>query len=145
MAAPAMTMLRPAAHADHAFLLDVRKQGLRDDVIRVWGAWENERQSRYVRRLLSGDDLRIVCCNGEDGGMLTVKTTAESLHIENIFLLPAFKGMGIGTELIQDVCDRGRELGLPVTLHVLRASRARSLYERLSFCIVGETRTHFRM
>jgi len=139
------TTLRRATTADHDFLLDVRRQGLRDDVVRVWGTWDGDRQSRYIDRLLSGDDLRIICCGGEDIGMLTVETRDGALHIENIVLLPSWQGKGIGTELVSNVCDRAAAQGVPVTLEVLKVSRAVSLYGRLGFSVVDETETHLRM
>ena len=137
--------LREATGADRAFLLDVRKQGLREDVVRVWGSWDDDRQGCYIDRLLSAGEVRVVCCDGADVGMLTVERREGSLHVENIVLLPPVQVAGVGTRLLSDVSRRADGLGLPSTLEVLRASRARGLYERLGFVSNGETDTHVRM
>ena len=137
--------LRRATNEDHDFLLDLRRKGLEEDVLRVWGTWDDERQRRYIRGLLAGDDLRIVCRDGADIGMLTVEEREGSLHIENIVLLPMFQSRGIGGRLIFELCERTDELGIPATLEVLKVSRARALYERMGFRIVEETDTHYRM
>jgi ribosomal protein S18 acetylase RimI-like enzyme len=94
---------------------------------------------------LAGDDLRIICRGGTEVGMFTVERHPDSLHIEDIVLLPAFQGHGIGTQLISGVCARADDLEVPITLEVLKVSRAWSLYERWGFRIVEETDTHYGM
>lgn len=60
-------------------------------------------------------------------------------------LLPEFQGRGIGTKLIQAVMGEAAGLGLPLRLQVLKANRARRLYERLGFHVYAETATHLQM
>jgi len=63
-----------------------------------------------------------------------------------IQLLPEFQGRGIGSDLILRELAHAKALGKPLRLQVLRANdRARALYERLGFRVVGETEHHFMM
>ena len=137
--------LRNATSTDHAFLVSVRRSGLRQDVVSVWGDWDERRQSRYVERLLGDDALRVVQLDGVDVGMFTAEQHPTSTHIENIVLLPDYQGFGIGTYLIRGVCSRASGQGARVTLSVLRISRAVRLYARLGFRALVETKTHLEM
>jgi len=55
------------------------------------------------------------------------------------------KARGVGTSVVRDVMHQASRLGLPLRLQVLKANRARRLYERLGFREVAETPTHFQM
>ncbi len=54
----------------------------------------------------------------------------------DITLAPAFRGLGIGSQLVRDLMDEGR----PVTLHVEAFNPARALYERLGFTAAQDER-----
>ncbi|UCF10600.1 MAG: GNAT family N-acetyltransferase [Candidatus Bipolaricaulota bacterium] len=118
---------------------------MQGDVVAVWGAWDEERQARYVAQILCEGDVRIVRVEGRDAGSLTVRRCGPSLHIESIVLLPEVQGRGVGSRLIAGVCGVADDLGLSVSLSVLRVSRAIVFYERLGFSVVDESDTHLEM
>ena len=51
----------------------------------------------------------------------------------DVALLPAYRGRGVGTQLLEQILAEGRQLNLPVTIHVERFNHALRLYERLGF------------
>jgi len=68
------------------------------------------------------------------------------LTIVEIQIAPEFQGRGIGTEVLRDIIEIGRENRLKVALGVLKVNeKAERLYEKLGFKIIGETNTHFLM
>jgi GNAT superfamily N-acetyltransferase len=86
-----------------------------------------------------------VVVDGVDVGILCVTRREDHLFLGKVALLPPYQGRGVGTELVKTVLDQGRGLALPVRLQVLKANRARALYERLGFAECGETETHYLM
>jgi [ribosomal protein S18]-alanine N-acetyltransferase len=70
---------------------------------------------------------------------------ADELHINNLAVAPAYRGVGVGTALLRAVLQRGDELGARrATLEVRRANEAaRRLYERLGFTVGGVRRAYY--
>jgi ribosomal protein S18 acetylase RimI-like enzyme len=65
----------------------------------------------------------------------------EYLRLCEVFLLPDCQGQGIGSQLLKQELARARRLHKPLRVSVLRANRARALYERLGFAVCGEIET----
>jgi ribosomal-protein-alanine N-acetyltransferase len=68
----------------------------------------------------------------------------DEIHINNIAVLPQFRGHGIGTALMRHVLGEARQLGAKRATLEVRASNdaALRLYERLGF-YVAATRAHY--
>ena len=69
----------------------------------------------------------------------------DEIHINNVALLPAYRGQGIGTSLMQHVLDEGQRLGARRATLEVRASNqaARRLYERLGFYVAATRRNYY--
>jgi [ribosomal protein S18]-alanine N-acetyltransferase len=63
----------------------------------------------------------------------------DEIHINNVAILPQFRGRGIGSALLRHVLTEGRRLGARRATLEVRASNdgARRLYERLGFYVAG--------
>jgi len=63
----------------------------------------------------------------------------DEIHINNVAVLPALRGQGIGTQLMRRVFDEARRMGAKRATLEVRASNegARRLYERLGFYIAS--------
>ena len=70
-------------------------------------------------------------------GRLYVQQSADALRLIDIALLTAFRGHGIGTKLIRDLCERARNSALPLQLMVRPENPATHLYTRLGFTSTG--------
>ena len=68
----------------------------------------------------------------------------DEIHINNVAILPALRGQGIGTALMNRVFEEAKRLGARRATLEVRASNdgARRLYERLGFDVAG-TRRHY--
>src|SRR5215467_9118046 len=64
---------------------------------------------------LSPATTKIVVVDGQDAGMLDVKSSDDGVTLENIHLAPEYQGQGIGTQLIRGVLQDAHQRRLPVT------------------------------
>jgi GNAT superfamily N-acetyltransferase len=138
--------LRPIADADLPFLRalygstrelelapvpwsDEQKAAFLDQQFGAQHAWwqEHYRTARF--------DLVLV--EDEPAGRLYVDVWEKEIRVVDIALMPAFRGAGLGTRLLQQVFAEADAAGKPVTIHVEIFNPARSLYERLGFVEKG--------
>ena len=136
--------LRPAVQADGEALFQLLKATMVEYVAQTWG-WDEAWQRAYFWDRFDPAANRIVVLDGRDIGVLAVSDRHDAIFVKRLYVLPAYQGRGIGTQLLRGVMARAFTRGLPVRLHVLKVNPARRLYERLGFTQVGETETSYVM
>ena len=69
----------------------------------------------------------------------------DEVHINNVAIRPTYRGLGMGTALLQHVLAEARRLGARRATLEVRASNvgARRLYERLGFYVAGTRRNYY--
>lgn len=96
-------------------------------------------QDRSYRATYPDAEFLVVEVDGEPAGRLSVNRSITDLVVIDIALLPAHRGRGVGTELMQRLLADARQRGVPVRLHVDVANpRAEAFYQRLGFRVVGD-------
>ena len=139
------TTLRLATASDVEFLYNLLKVALGPYVELVFGPWnEEEERAKFFEATRPGEH-QIVERAGEPIGCLKVQRSSSEFKLNRVFLLPAFQGRGIGSELVRDLLIEAHSAGLPVRLRVFKINPARRLYERLGFVVTGETEFHVNM
>ena len=139
-----MIDLRPTDEDDRELLWRIQSTSMRPAVEATWG-WDEAFQRSYFEEHYGTVPLQIIRLNGQDAGMLSYEVRPDHLFLRNVALLPMFQGQGIGTKVIRTIMAEAAGRRLPLRLQVLRANRARELYERLGFRPYGETATHILM
>jgi GNAT superfamily N-acetyltransferase len=137
-------LLRRVAGVDSAFLYRLKAACLKEYVAAIWG-WDEADQRR---RFLASFDLagsHIVVAFGRDVGQLAVDLATEEIFLAGIYLLPAYQGQGLGSQILNDLLSATWRRGRPVRLQVLVGNPARNLYSRLGFRVVDRTETHIIM
>jgi ribosomal protein S18 acetylase RimI-like enzyme len=71
-------------------------------------------------------------------GRLYIGTVPRGLRVLDITIQEERRGEGIGDALLRGLIAQARERHLRVSLHVDKLNRARNLYERLGFRVVGD-------
>lgn len=135
--------LREASPTDLPFLVLLRKLtvmghlGLTD---------QPSDETAYFRSAwFSIEGVDIICFESDSIGILkTIRSNCE-WFIEQIQILPSHQGRGIGREVMSSLLTEAKQMGLPVSLNVLRDNPARRLYERLGFRISSKTEFELRM
>ena len=97
----------------------------------------------WVGRKLSNkiDEYTCVRCGGETAAWYRFAPAEGKMEIDDLYVLPKYRGRGIGSEIIEKCC---RETDLPVFLFVfIKNEGAVRLYNRHGFRVVkklGSTR-----
>ncbi len=135
-------ILRKATPDDSEFVFRTKKAVFREYVEEVWG-WDEDEQRQLHERRFGEQDLRIIGHNGSDIGVVSLAVAPGCLKLNQLYLLPAHQGRGIGSKVMLLLMEEGRRLGLPIRLRVLKSNqRALSFYVRLGFKRTGETDSH---
>lgn len=99
-----------------------------------------EKVLAWVHRKISSN-ISQYCCVTVSGEKCAYFRLCEDGELDDLYVLPAFRGRGIGSEILRKCIAESRN---PVYLYVFsRNTRAISLYERFDFSIreaVGDTR-----
>ncbi|MFO7180606.1 MAG: GNAT family N-acetyltransferase [Pseudomonadota bacterium] len=139
-------VLERITEQDEPFLYDVYASTREEELAVVpWGAAEREAflrmqfdaQHRYYRQAFGKAEFSKILVDGVAAGRLYVDRRPSEIRIIDIALLPAFRGRGIGTQLLSSLIAEAEARGVPVRIHVERQNRARSLYQRLGFTRSG--------
>lgn len=79
---------------------------------------------------------------GRPVGRLALAPMADEIRVMDIALVPALRGQGRGTALLQAVMAAAAQAGVAVRLHVEQFNPARRLYARLGFELVEDKGVH---
>jgi len=135
--------LRPALAADRELLLRVYASTRAEELAVV--PWSDAQRDAFLRQQFDAQDrywraqrphatFDVIELDGRPAGRLYVDRSGdEEIRIVDIALLPEFRGCGAGSTLLAGLLREGDARGVPVTIHVERGNRARTLYERLGF------------
>jgi GNAT superfamily N-acetyltransferase len=139
-----MYTLRPATEADYNWLLWLHHTTMREPVEEMWG-WDEARQDAYFHAHFDPTRCQIAQVGGCDVGLIEVDWEQPDVFLSEIQVALDRQGSGLGTQLIRNLQVQAHTVGRAVALQVIRVNRARSLYARLGFEVIGETDTHLRM
>ena len=137
--------VRPATAGDVNFCCQTHHLAYRDVVERQFGGWDESLQDGFFAKAWDALHFQIIESDDHPAGCFCCERQQEQILLLEIFLLPAYQGSGIGSELIRREQCAATKLGIPIRLRVLKANQARRLYQRLGFRETGEDTTHFLM
>jgi ribosomal protein S18 acetylase RimI-like enzyme len=133
---------RPATAADTEFARGAHHAAYRDLTERRFGEWVEQDQDAFFTASWTSGSYTVVLCDGIRCGYVCVESQEVDVHVRELVILPAFQGRGIGSLLLQQAMDLGRERQVPVHLRTAHANRAAVLYQRLGFREIGRTQSH---
>lgn len=118
-------------------VLHVEAESFTNPWTREMYAWELQNRSVCHIYVVRTDDCRVAA-------FCAFWLVFDEIHINNVAVLPHFRGRGMGLTLMQHVLAEGRRLGARRATLEVRASNdaALRLYERLGF-YVAATRRHY--
>lgn len=140
-----MYHLRRASENDFDFVLSLFKTVYEDYIIKFWSGRDDEFQKHFYESRFKPERIQVILNSEKEIGVLELIEKGRQIYIEEIQIEPDSQGRGIGTKIINDIKKTAFELNCSVGLQVLKSNRAKKLYERLGFTIIGETETHYIM
>jgi ribosomal protein S18 acetylase RimI-like enzyme len=138
--------LRQCTDSDRDWAYALKREAYLEVVERQFGPWDEEKQRRMFSERWNPAISRIILVDDAAVGLVATEERPDELWIDEIQLTADWQGKGFGTAVLLDLLSRAKEARKPVRLRVLLENpRARRLYERLGFCVTGQTATHHLM
>ena len=136
---PPTFRLRQASADDAQLFYSVIDQTMREFIITTWGTWNEDRVRRESQEDSCSPNAQIVLVDDISVGVLVVERFLTYIQIEQIYLLPEYQRVGIGTALIKSLILEAAKAKIPVRLRVMTVNPAKSFYERLGFMVTEAT------
>ncbi len=134
LSAAAVTF-EPVVADDAEALVALRIAAMRESLERL-GRFDPQRARD---RFLSGFDpaaTRHVVVEGQRVGFVVVRSHADGLLLDHLYIVPSAQGRGIGAAVMADVLADADARGLRVRVGALRDSASNRFYERHGFELV---------
>ena len=128
---------RLAQSSDFEFLFELKKAAEFDLIKSVFG-WDDKFQRNMHENEWNEDRPKVVEISEEAVGSYLLQDKGEHFYFCRFFLLPAFHGKGIGSQILNQCLVLADEQQKPVKLCYLQGSRVGRLYRRFGFEVVAE-------
>jgi GNAT superfamily N-acetyltransferase len=140
---------RTAEPSDAAFAYSAREAAMREYEIAAWGHWNVDQAQSQVSEDIAAGRTKVIQLGHApehiDVGVMRVDLYPTHIHLDQLFLLPPYQSLGIGTYLLHALQQEARTKSLRLTLWVLRVNPALRFYERLGFQVIQETAASLRL
>jgi ribosomal protein S18 acetylase RimI-like enzyme len=134
MAAPAIT-LRATSPADRDFFFETRRDAFRAYAEQAFGPWDDDKQRASAAKDFDELPIRIIERDRVPIGYQLLLAHDDHWFLDEIALVSAARGAGLGTELVTFIMAAARVAQRPLRLSVLDVNPAQRLYARLGFRI----------
>jgi ribosomal protein S18 acetylase RimI-like enzyme len=146
--------LRPETDADVDFLMRVYASTREQELAPVPWSAEDKRtflasqfqaQRHHYRTYFADTAFDVLEQRGEPAGRLYLQVRRTQLYIMDITLLPPWRGLGIGTTILEALQAAGRASGKGVGIMVEKFNPALRLYRRLGFTDIADSGVYLEM
>jgi ribosomal protein S18 acetylase RimI-like enzyme len=140
--------LRPITQADLPFLFTVYAAARAEELAQVdWDeaqklaflASQFNAQHHHYQTYYTTASFNVIESDGQPAGRFYIDRWPSEIRIVDIALLPAYRQLGIGSELLRQTQAEGAHTHKRVSIHVEKYNPAYRLYTRLGFEKIGET------
>lgn len=137
-------LLRAARPDDQAQIYHLKAQSVRPYVDKIWGWDEVFQRQDFVRDFQAIEHFQVIEVGGNFAGFLQASFLDPHYEIQEFHLLPAYRGKGIGAQILRQLQETCTAQGQTIRIGCFRENqRAKALYEKLGFVETSETDTHF--
>jgi GNAT superfamily N-acetyltransferase len=151
---PAGIVYRPKTDADRPFLSYVYATTRADEMSLV--PWTPQQKAEFLEMQFNAQwshyeqyypdaAFLVIERDGAPIGRIYIDRGADEICLIDIALIPAARGAGLGTQLVQEILDEAQQAGKRVAIHVERFNPAMRLYQRLGFRAVEENGVYYLM
>jgi ribosomal protein S18 acetylase RimI-like enzyme len=137
--------LRQANVDDAPLFYSVIDSTMREFIIATWGAWNEARVQSESAETSRSPNAQVIQIADLSVGVFVVARDPTYIQIEQIYLLPEYQRMGIGTTLLNNLIVEASQSKIPIRLRVMTINPAKQLYERVGFVVTESTPDFFLM
>jgi GNAT superfamily N-acetyltransferase len=137
--------LRQANIDDAPLFYSVIYRTMREFIIATWGAWNESRVQSESREHSISPNARVIQVGDIAAGVFLVERYPTYIQLAQIYLLPEYQRLGIGSVLIDRLIIEASRSNLPIRLHVMAVNPAKNFYEEFGFVVTESTSDLFFM
>jgi len=156
MPAPALLELRLVRPEDEPFLTDlftVIEQerlawtDLKNGSLQTIISHELIGQQRHYRALNEDATHCLIIAQSKPAGRVVFWNNRDEIRLAELAVAPAFRGLGIGSAVVETLKAQARQTKRPVRLHVEKYHhrQPRRFYHQLGFRVIEDRDTHWFM
>lgn len=134
---------KKATSTDVAFLLNLRINTMQEHLDMANIPMDKAKHLARIKEFFS--DSFIIYEQKEPIGLIKLGLIDKNLHIRQFQILSAYQNKGIGTQVLNVVKKKARQLNRAITLNVLLKNPAQNLYIRNGFKTVSENELEYQM
>ncbi|WP_041659893.1 GNAT family N-acetyltransferase [Acaryochloris marina] len=143
---PSPFQMRPAVGGDVEALFSIHRSAMHEYVDRIWGWDDDWQQNQFFKDFNLLNHCLAICKVDEPVGFVCFQSGPDAILIRTIELAKDYQGRGIANALFEQLIDVSEDSGKSIQLQVFKINdRARCLYERLGFVVIGQTEYHYQM
>lgn len=124
--------------SDFDALVAIRIAAMRESLERL-GRFDPARARERLRQTFVSEYTRMIYANGERVGFCAFRPIEAGYALDHLYVMPAFQGRGIGTEVLRLLCQEADRQGLPINVGALKESASNRFYQRHGFAKSGES------
>lgn len=104
-------------------------------------------QQRHYRLLNEDATHCIILAQGHAAGRMVFWENRDEIRLAELAITPAFRGLGVGSAVIDTLKAQARHSHRPLRLHVEKyhLRQPRRFYQRLGFHLIEDRQTHLFM
>jgi ribosomal protein S18 acetylase RimI-like enzyme len=137
--------LRPANRDDAPLFYNVIDLTMREFILATWGRWDEARVQSESQAHSQLANAQVIEIERVAVGIFRVARHLTHIQLEQIYLLPEYQHLGIGTVLLNQIMSEAEQSILPVRLLVMAVNPAQQFYKRLGFVVTETTPEFFYM
>lgn len=137
--------LRPANSDDAPLFYSVIDLTMREFILTTWGRWDEVRVQTESHLHSKSPNSQVIEVDNIPVGVLRVARFSTYIELEQIYLLPKYQRLGIGSALINQLIAEADRSSIPIRLWVMAINPAKRFYERLGFIVTEEIPDFFLM
>jgi ribosomal protein S18 acetylase RimI-like enzyme len=138
-------ILRQATVNDAPLFYSVIDRTMREFIIVTWGAWNESRVQSESAETSRSPNAQVIQIGDIPVGVFVVARYTTYIQLEQIYLLPEYQRVGIGTTLLNNLIEEASQSKIPIRLRVMTINPAKQLYERVGFVVTESTPDFFLM
>ncbi len=118
---------------------------MRDFIVATWDRWNEDRVRQESLEDSVSPNARVIEVRDVGVGVSIVERLPTHIQLEQLYLLPEYQRMGIGSALIDELITEASRSQVPIRLRVMVVNPAKQFYEMFGFIVTEVTPEFFFM